>query len=203
MAIWDRARDAFVDSRRKDEEYHARAMHEVQSGHRRDGLWAKAVMSLGGDEEAVKIAYFKLLVQAIRDDDHVEKRSAVFSENKVQQSTPQLPSSLGQSIQKPKLLKSLWFWFLTIVATLIIVFGFLPAILDGRATGAQWLVAFFWLVVIQYALKRLFPTQAKVADGQIDTALDGSPIGNTIAKWLSIILLLLVLVLIIFLLVGI
>lgn len=43
VAIWDKAKDMSVDARRKDEEYHARAMHEVQSGQRRDGLWAKAV----------------------------------------------------------------------------------------------------------------------------------------------------------------
>lgn len=202
MAFWDRAKDAAVDARRKDEEYHARAMHEVQSGLRRDGLWAKAVTASGGDEVAAKIAYFKLLVQAIRDDDHVARRSAPVSGHAVQQPVHRLPPSRTHIVQKPGLLKSLWFWSLTVVAVLIIVFGFLPVLLDGRATLVQWLVLAFWLVVIQYALKKLFPSHATVADNQIDPPAEGTPVGNTLAKWLGIILLLVVVVPIILLLLG-
>jgi hypothetical protein len=164
MAFWDRVKNASVDARRKDEEYHARAMHEIQSGHRRDGLWAKAVTSSAGDEVAAKLAYFKLLVQAIRDDDHVAGRSAKVSAGAEQQSAPRLPPSRSQIVRKPGLLKSLWFWFLIVVATLVIVFGFLPIMLDGRATVIQWLVVVFWLAVIQYSLKKLFPSQANVTD---------------------------------------
>ena len=91
MAIWDKAKDASVDARRKDEEYHARAMHEVQSGQRRDGLWAKAVTSTGGDEAAAKLAYFKLLVQAIRDDDHIAMRSGQAEPSIAQQPLYQSP----------------------------------------------------------------------------------------------------------------
>ena len=36
MAIWDKAKDASVDARRKDEEYHARAMHEALSNQLRN-----------------------------------------------------------------------------------------------------------------------------------------------------------------------
>src|SRR3546814_17035599 len=75
MAIWDKAKDASVDARRRDEEYHARAMHEIQSGKRRDGLWAKAVKSTGGKVASAKLEYFKLLVKAIRDDGHIAMRS--------------------------------------------------------------------------------------------------------------------------------
>ena len=158
MAIWDKAKDASVDARRKDEEYHARAMHEVQSGQRRDGLWAKAVTSTGGDEAAAKLAYFKLLVQAIRDDDHIAMRSAQAESSIAQQASYQSPPPPSPPIPKPGLFKSLWFWFLVLLATLILVFGFVPVILDGRATFVQWVIAGFWLVVIHYALKKLFPS---------------------------------------------
>lgn len=115
MAIWEKIKNASVEARRKDEEYHARAMHEIQSGKRRDGLLAKAVTSTAGDQMATKLAYFKLLVQAIRDDDKIAQEHAL------QSSTP-----LQFPVKKPSLLKTMWFWFLVVLATMIFVFGFLP-----------------------------------------------------------------------------
>ena len=122
-------------------------MHEIQSGKRRDGLLAKAVTSTAGDQTATKLAYFKLLVQAIRDDDKIAQEHAL------QSSTP-----LQFPVKKPSLLKTMWFWFLVVLATMILVFGFLPVILDGGATFVQWIIAGFWLVVIDYALKKIFPS---------------------------------------------
>lgn len=158
MAIWDKVKYTSVDARRKDEEYYARAMQEVQSGRRRDGLWAKAVTSTGGDKSAAKLAYIKLLVQAIRDDDYVAARSA-----QTQVSIPQAPAHRSPAppplpAPRPGLLKSMWFWFLFLLATLIFVFAFLPVILDGGASIVQWVIAAFWLLVIHYALKKLFPS---------------------------------------------
>jgi len=48
--------------------------------------------------------------------------------------------------KKPSLLKTMWFWFFVVLATIIFVFGFLPAILDGGATFVQWIIAGFWLL---------------------------------------------------------
>lgn len=158
MAIWDKAKDASVDARRRDEEYHARAMHEIQSGQRRDGLWAKAAISAGGDEAAAKLAYVKLLVQAMRDDDHIAMRSTQDQSSITQRASYQPPPPPSLPVQKPGFLKALWFWFLVVLATLILVFGFLPVILDGGATFVQWVIAGFWLVAIHYALKKLFPS---------------------------------------------
>lgn len=158
MAIWEKAKDASVEARRKDEEYHARAMHEIQSGKRRDGLWAKAVTSTDGDKAAAKVVYVKLLVQAIRDDDHVAMRSFQAQSNIALEPAPQVPSPPPLPVKKPGILKAMWFWFLVVLATLIFVFAFLPLILDGGATIVQWVIAGFWLVVIHYALKKLFPS---------------------------------------------
>jgi len=182
MAFWDRVKNAFVDARRKDEEYHARALHEIQSGYRRDGLWAKAVMSSGGDKVAAQLAYFKLLVQAIRDEDYLAGRSAKVSAGAEQQSAPRLPPSHSQIVRKPGLLKSLWFWFLVVVSTLVLVFSF-PGIMlimrDGHATVSQLLPGvFFWFAVLRYSLKKLFP-------------------GTILARWLDIVLLLLGIVLLV------
>jgi len=156
MAIWDKAKDASVEARRRDEEYHARAMHEIQSGQRRDGLWAKAVTSTNGNEAVAKLMYFKLLVQAIKDDDHVAMRSFQSQSNVAKEPSFQPPSQ-SLAAQKPSLLKAVWFWLLAVLATLILVFGFLPVIFDGKATFVQWLIAGFWLVVIHYALKKAVP----------------------------------------------
>lgn len=158
MAIWDKAKDASVDARRRDEEYHARAMHEIQCGQRRDGLWAKAVTSTGGDETAAKLAYLKLLVQAIQDDDYIAMRSTKAQSSIAQEPLYQPPPPPSLPVQKPRFLKGLWFWFLVVLATIILVFGFLPVILDGGATFVQWVIAGFWLAVINYALKKLFPS---------------------------------------------
>jgi len=84
-------------------------------------------------------------------------RSAQTQSSIDQQPPYQPPPTPSPPKQKPGLLKSLWFWFLVFLATLIFVFGFLPLILDGRATSVQWFIAGFWLVVINYALNKLFP----------------------------------------------
>ena len=154
MAIFDRAKDASVEARRRDEEYHARAMHEIQSGKRRDGLWAKALTSTNGDEVAAKLTYFKLLVQALQDDDHIAMRAFQAQSNIAQESTLQPASN------KPGLLKTIWLWLLLGLASLILLFGFLPLIFDGRAGTLNifhWIIAGFWIALIHYALKNLFP----------------------------------------------
>ena len=156
MAIWEKAKDASVDARRRDEEYHARAMYEIQAGKRRDGLWAKAVTSAGGDEAAAKLVYFQLLVQALRDDDHIAMRAFQAQSNSPQERSFPQPNPPSPAAPKPGLLKAVWFWFLVVLATLILVFGFVPLIIDGRAGTLSifhWLIAGFWFIVIQYALK--------------------------------------------------
>lgn len=45
----------------------------------------KGGVSTGGDEAAAKLTYFKFLVQAIRDDDHIAMRSAQAESSIAQQ----------------------------------------------------------------------------------------------------------------------
>ena len=160
MAIFDRAKDASVKARRRDEEYNARAMYEIQSGKRRDGLWAKALASTNGDKAAAKLTYFKLLVQALQDDDHVAFRALQAQSNIAQEASIQQSNERASQVRRPSFLKAMWFWFLVAIASLILLFGFLPLIFDGRAGTLSifhWLIAGFWIVVINYALKKLFP----------------------------------------------
>ena len=156
MSFWQKAKDVSVAARLKDEEYHARAMYEIQQGRRRDGLWAKALSTSNGNEPAGKILYFKLLVQAIKDDDHIANRVSqarvAAPRGSLESKQPSLPAALG----KPGLLKSLWFWFLVILAMGLFVVA-LPYLFDGKASVWHYLIAGFWLLVANYALKKLFP----------------------------------------------
>ena len=160
MAIFDRAKDASVEARRRDEEYHARALYEIQSGKRRDGLWAKALTSANGDEVAAKLSYLKLLVQALRDDDHIAMR-AFQSQSNIREEAPlQLDDQPASQVEKSSLIKSIWFWFLIAMGSLILLFGFLPLIFNGNAGTLSifhWLIAIFWITVINFAFKKLFP----------------------------------------------
>ncbi len=160
MAIFDRAKDSSVEARRRDEEYHARAMYEIQSGRRRDGLWVKALASTNGDETATKLAYFKLLVQALQDDDHIAMRTFQAQAKSDKEAEIQQSDTPAPQIRKPGFLKALWFWLLIALALLILLFGFFPIVFNGRAGTLSifhWLIAGFWIAVINYALKKLFP----------------------------------------------
>ena len=99
MAIFDRAKDASVEARRRDEEYNARAMYEIQSGKRRDGLWAKALASTNGDKAAAKLTYFKLLVQALQDDDHVAFRALQAQSNIAQEASIQQSNERASQVR--------------------------------------------------------------------------------------------------------
>ena len=73
--MWKSIKDAAVIERLKDEAAHAEAMHEMSTGKRRDGLWAKAIIQSNGDDKTAKILYLKFLVEAIKDDIYIAGRT--------------------------------------------------------------------------------------------------------------------------------
>lgn len=75
MGIWDAIQDSAMASRRVDEELHALALREVQSGVRRDGLWAKALIDASGNEAVAHAHYLRLLVRRLRDDWYLHQKS--------------------------------------------------------------------------------------------------------------------------------
>jgi len=81
------------------------------------------------------------------------------SDDSVSQAARSNSPARSHAAKKPSGIKAAWFWFLVLLATLILVFGFVPALLSGEAKLAQWLVAVFWVVVIHYALRKLFPSK--------------------------------------------
>ncbi|HQR69911.1 MAG TPA: hypothetical protein PLE54_04865 [Burkholderiaceae bacterium] len=69
-------RDVFIAKRIDEQIIYAEALREIESGVRRDGLWAKAVASSNGDEPKAKSAYICLVAAAIRDDQYLLRRVA-------------------------------------------------------------------------------------------------------------------------------
>lgn len=74
MSFWKTIKDAAVVSRRYDERLHELALREMQSGDRRDGLWAKALIEGQGDEGRAQAVYLRLLVTALQDEHYVSER---------------------------------------------------------------------------------------------------------------------------------
>lgn len=74
MSFWKGSKDRAAIARMQDEALHEEAYLEIQSGQRRHGLWAKAILDSGGDETKAKIAYLRLLVSALRDERYLAQR---------------------------------------------------------------------------------------------------------------------------------
>ncbi|WP_312572473.1 hypothetical protein [Stutzerimonas balearica] len=68
MQLIDTLRKIFISARREDEETYSQVLKEIQSGTRRDGLWAKALANSAGDSEKAKSFYIKYRAQAIKDE---------------------------------------------------------------------------------------------------------------------------------------
>lgn len=68
MQLIDTLRKIFISVRREDEESYSQVLNEIESGIRRDGLWAKALANSAGDSEKAKSLYIKYRAQAIKDE---------------------------------------------------------------------------------------------------------------------------------------
>jgi hypothetical protein len=78
MAIWDLFRASSPASRRSEEALYAQVMGEIRSGVRRDGLWAKALVTASGNETEATAVYIKLRVQAIKDEAELANTTVVL-----------------------------------------------------------------------------------------------------------------------------
>jgi len=57
MAFWEKAKQAAIVNRLIEEK--ERVLHEVESGIRKDGLWAKAFQKSRGNEQKARALYFE------------------------------------------------------------------------------------------------------------------------------------------------
>ncbi len=74
MSIFDRLKTEAIGARVAEEELYASVLREIESGVRRDGLWAKALASASGDEGKAKGLYIEYRVQSLRDEIEIAKR---------------------------------------------------------------------------------------------------------------------------------
>jgi len=68
MSIFDDIRAAGATFRLTEESLYAEAFREIESGQRRDGIWAKALVESDMDQVKAGAKYIKLRVQSLKDE---------------------------------------------------------------------------------------------------------------------------------------
>ena len=68
MSIFDDIKKLGIKFRLNEEILYAEALREMESGARRDGLWAKSLSDSEFNESKAKALYIKLRVQSLRDE---------------------------------------------------------------------------------------------------------------------------------------
>lgn len=82
----DKQKNHQAKARLLEESLYLQVVEELAAGHRRDGLWAKAIVNTDGDEQKAKALYIKYRVQSILDEAAVEaEKEAELEEVKQQE----------------------------------------------------------------------------------------------------------------------
>jgi hypothetical protein len=68
MDIFKKGRLSAAEQRLKEEALYQEALREIESGVRRDGIWAKAVADSKGEEPLARSLYLKYRVQSMLDE---------------------------------------------------------------------------------------------------------------------------------------
>jgi hypothetical protein len=97
MTIWKKVQDKIVLTRLEEEALHAVALEHYESGERRKGLWAKALIESEGNLTKAEAIYLRLLVTAMKDELYISGRlQDAISQDKfsqaIQVSAPKLPA---------------------------------------------------------------------------------------------------------------
>ena len=68
MTFWKKAKQTAIVNRLVEEKIYEQVLMEIESGIRRDGLWAKALQESRGDTQEAQGYYIKFRVQSIKDE---------------------------------------------------------------------------------------------------------------------------------------
>ena len=68
MGIFDKDNSVGAASRLTEEAFYAEALREIESGRRRDGIWAMAMAECEMDQARAGARYIKLRVQSLKDE---------------------------------------------------------------------------------------------------------------------------------------
>jgi hypothetical protein len=80
MGIFDGINSAGAASRLTEEAFYAEALRELESGMRRDGIWAMAMAESDMDQGRAGARYIKLRVQSLKDEMTLQLSAAANAE---------------------------------------------------------------------------------------------------------------------------
>lgn len=95
-------KDTFVKDKNYSEAIYASALREIESGIRRDGLFAKAIASAEGNIDIAKSHYIKLLVKALEDEKISQHQGSI---EKHRQETLRIQSAIDEQITQKNNIK--------------------------------------------------------------------------------------------------
>lgn len=76
MGLFDKLKTHGAVSRLAEEVLYAEAMREIESGVRRDGIWAMAMAEANMDQSKAAAKYLKLRVQSLKDEIDMAQKAA-------------------------------------------------------------------------------------------------------------------------------
>jgi hypothetical protein len=68
MKFFSKFKQPSASDRLMEEQLYSGVLNEIQSGIKREGLWAKAIAKSGGSESKAKSLYIEFRVQSMKDD---------------------------------------------------------------------------------------------------------------------------------------
>jgi hypothetical protein len=106
MGIFDDIRTKGAAFRLTEEALYAEALREIESGQRRDGIWAKALAESNMDQGKAGARYIKLRVQSLKDEvtlsiAELKQASAAEQKRLAEPARPQLKQSSPEPIATP------------------------------------------------------------------------------------------------------
>jgi hypothetical protein len=80
MGVFDGINSVDAASRLTEEAFYAEALREIESGMRRDGIWAMAMAESEMDQGRAGARYIKLRVQSLKDEMTLQLSAAAIAE---------------------------------------------------------------------------------------------------------------------------
>lgn len=68
MSFWKKIKQNAMLGRLVEEKLYEQVLREIESGIRRDGLWAKAIQNSNGNDQEAKALYIRYRVQSLKDE---------------------------------------------------------------------------------------------------------------------------------------
>lgn len=68
MSFWKKIKQKAMLGRLVEEKLYEQVLREIESGIRRDGLWAKAIQNSNGNDQEAKALYIRYRVQSLKDE---------------------------------------------------------------------------------------------------------------------------------------